>query len=50
MKVTLIIADSKSILYAPVVLDDITWKTERRGSPGVLSFKILKDKESNTFA
>ena len=50
MKVTLIIADSKSTLYAPVVLDDITWKTERRGSPGVLSFKILKDKESNRFS
>lgn len=50
MKVTLIIADSKNTLYAPVVLDEISWKTERKGSPGVLSFKILKDKKSNTFA
>ena len=50
MKVVLIIADSKSILYAPVVLDEISWKTERKGSPGVLSFKILKDKKSNTFS
>lgn len=50
MKFTLIIADSKNTLYAPVVLDEISWKTERKGSPGVLSFKILKDKKSNTFA
>ncbi|MFC2476082.1 MAG: hydrolase [Catonella sp.] len=50
MKVTLVIADSKNTLYAPVVLDEISWKTERKCSPGVLSFKILKDKKSNTFA
>lgn len=50
MKVTLIIADKKGKPYAPVVLDEITWKTERKGSPGTLDFKILKDKEADTFA
>ena len=50
MEVTLIIADKKGKPYAPVVLDGITWKTERKGSPGTLDFKILKDKEADTFA
>ncbi len=49
MNITLIIADSKNRLYSPIVLDGITWKTERRGSPGTLDFKILKDKMANSF-
>ena len=30
-------------LYAPVVQDGITWSTERKGSPGQLTFKVVKD-------
>ena len=30
-------------LYAPLVQDGITWSTERKGSPGQLTFKVVKD-------
>lgn len=30
-------------LFIPAVEDGITWTTERKGSPGQLSFKVLKD-------
>lgn len=28
----------------PILADDITWKTERRGVPGQLTFTVIKDK------
>ena len=31
------------VLYAPVVQEGITWSTERKGCPGELKFKVLKD-------
>ena len=30
-------------LYAPLVQDGIVWSTDRKGSPGQLTFKIVKD-------
>lgn len=33
-----------SKVYLPVVAEGIEWTTERKGSPGKLTFKILKDK------
>lgn len=32
-----------STLYSPVVLEGIEWSTERQGSPGKLTFKVLAD-------
>lgn len=32
-----------SVVYAPVIQDEIVWTTERKGSPGKLEFKVLKD-------
>jgi len=32
-----------SVVYAPVTQDEIVWTTERKGSPGKLEFKVLKD-------
>lgn len=29
--------------FEPVVLDDIQWQTDRKGSPGKLTFKVLQD-------
>ena len=31
-------------VYMPAVEEDITWSTERKGCPGELSFKVIKDK------
>lgn len=33
----------KSKVFSPVVEEGITWTTERKGCPGQLSFKVLKD-------
>ena len=30
-------------IYVPVVQDEITWTTERKGAPGILEFEIIKD-------
>lgn len=30
-------------IYEPVVKDEITWETERKGAPGKLTFTVLKD-------
>ena len=30
-------------VYEPVVKDEITWTTERKGAAGKLEFKIIKD-------
>lgn len=42
MKVELIIQHGDT-LYEPVVQEGITWSTERKGSPGQLSFNVVKD-------
>ena len=34
---------AKGIIYEPLVEDDIKWETERAGSPGKLTFTVLKD-------
>lgn len=34
---------NRDVLYTPLVLDGITWQTERKGSPGQLQFSVLKD-------
>lgn len=31
-------------MYFPIVQDEITWSTERKGVPGKLTFKVFKDK------
>lgn len=30
-------------VFQPCVLDDVVWSTERKGAPGKLTFKVLKD-------
>lgn len=35
--------ESGSKVYLPVVAEGIEWTTERKGSPGKLTFKVLKD-------
>ncbi len=42
MNVELLI-NHKDKLYAPIIQDGITWSTERKGSPGQLTFKVVKD-------
>lgn len=42
MKAELIIQNG-STYYSPILEDSIDWKTEREGTPGQLTFKILKD-------
>lgn len=29
--------------YEPIVKDGVTWETERKGSPGILTFTVIKD-------
>ena len=36
-----------NIVYEPVVQDEITWTTERKGAAGKLEFKVIKDKVIN---
>lgn len=38
---------SNGITYEPLVKDDITWETERKGSPGKLTFTVIKDQIIN---
>ena len=42
MKVTLQILNGKKGIQ-PLVLDDVSWETERKGSPGKLNFKLQDD-------
>lgn len=49
---TLLIQGENKI-YQPMLKDEITWETERQGSPGKLTFNVVKDqgisfKEGNT--
>lgn len=46
METELIIQNGKTI-YSPAVAEGIEWSTERSGSPGQLTFKVLEDKELN---
>ena len=38
-----LLIQNDNTVYAPVVQDDITWETERKGVPGKLTFKVTKD-------
>lgn len=38
-----IILQNGNDLYEPLIEDNITWETERKGSPGKLSFNIFQD-------
>nr|DAL93846.1 MAG TPA: 43 kDa tail protein [Caudoviricetes sp.] len=38
---------NKEIMYYPVVEEGITWETERKGSPGKVTFKVYKDSVLN---
>lgn len=44
METELIIQNGKT-MYSPAVTEGIEWSTERSGSPGQLTFKVLEDKE-----
>lgn len=44
MEAELIIQNGKTV-YSPAVQEGIEWSTERSGSPGKLTFKILDDKK-----
>lgn len=39
-----ILIENQGELYNPLVVGEVTWSTERIGSPGKLEFKVLKDK------
>ena len=40
---TELLIQNGSKIYAPIVQEDVEWQTERVGTPGKLSFKVLKD-------
>jgi hypothetical protein len=42
-----IIIQNGDNLYLPVVEEGITWETERKGSPGKLTFNVVCDKDIN---
>ena len=44
MSAELLIQNGEKV-FKPVVLEDIEWSTERQGSPGKLTFKVLLDKK-----
>ena len=43
MNVELLIANTDGKVYQPVVQEGIEWSTERAGTPGKLTFKVIKD-------
>lgn len=45
MSIELLIASASGKIYQPIVEDGIEWSTERRGSPGKLTFKVIQDGE-----
>lgn len=48
MNVELLIgAESGNVAYKPATLEGIEWSTERRSTPGKLTFKVLKDDALN---
>jgi len=42
LNVELLIQNGNKV-YAPIVQEGITWETERKGSPGKLTFTVIKD-------
>ena len=46
MDVELLIQNGNKV-YAPVVEEGIVWETERKDSPGKLTFTVIKDQEIN---
>lgn len=46
MNVELLIQSGNKV-YAPIVKEGITWDTERKGSPGKLTFTVIKDQDIN---
>lgn len=38
---------NNNVIYEPAVEDGIQWSTERKGSPGKLTFKVIKDDALN---
>ncbi|KMY52253.1 hydrolase [Peribacillus loiseleuriae] len=40
-----LIIQNGSNVYLPILKDEITWETERKGSPGILKFTVVKDQE-----
>ena len=47
MKKCEILIQNGSTIYAPVVEEGIEWETERKGTPGKLTFKVLRDNKLN---
>ena len=43
MKIELLIKGAKNQIYQPLIVDDLTWETERRGAPSQLKFTVVKD-------
>jgi hypothetical protein len=42
-----LLVDNGSSLQAPLVVDGVTWTTERKGVPGKLTFTVIKDETSD---
>ena len=40
---TQILIENEGIVYEPAVLDGIQWSTDRKGSPGKLTFTAVND-------
>lgn len=47
MKECEILIQNNSTVYAPIVEEGIEWTTERKNTPGKITFKIHKDKIIN---
>lgn len=47
MKTELLISGADGKAYIPILQEGIEWTTERRGTPGKLTFKILRDEIIN---
>ena len=41
------VENGKSVLQYPIVEDGVKWETDRKGSPGKLTFKCFKDNNGN---
>ena len=41
--IQLLIRGSGNKVFEPIILDDVTWETERLGTPGKLTFTVVKD-------
>ena len=46
MNVELLIQNGDKV-YSPVVQEGITWDTERKDTPGKLTFTVIKDQDIN---